>query len=160
MLNRWFEIWRLFYPKTTCAQLSPELLNRQIHIYSPILFIFNQEQGCQIFRGSIYQNGKNVPNAHKIYQIAINYTEKPKWPQNMPASSISRPFKIYPNWYFWFENMPSGNPGWSEWTTYKRETVASGNCSSLRLQGFCLFLSSSSRFYLWQKRKLFFIHST
>jgi hypothetical protein len=28
----------------------------------------------------------------------------------MPTSSIARPFKIYPNWDFWFENMPSGNP--------------------------------------------------
>jgi hypothetical protein len=24
---------------------------------------------------------------------------------------MARPFKIYPNQYFWFENMPSGNPG-------------------------------------------------
>jgi hypothetical protein len=22
-----------------------------------------------------------------------------------------RPFTIYPNWDFWFENIPSGNPG-------------------------------------------------
>jgi hypothetical protein len=25
--------------------------------------------------------------------------------------SISRPSQIYPNWDFWFENIPSGNPG-------------------------------------------------
>jgi hypothetical protein len=24
---------------------------------------------------------------------------------------IARPSKIYPNWDFWFENKPSGNPG-------------------------------------------------
>jgi hypothetical protein len=24
--------------------------------------------------------------------------------------SIPRPFKMYPNWEFWFENKPSGNP--------------------------------------------------
>jgi hypothetical protein len=29
----------------------------------------------------------------------------------MPTSSIARPSKIYPNWDFWFENKPSGNPG-------------------------------------------------
>jgi hypothetical protein len=29
----------------------------------------------------------------------------------IPASSIARPSKIYPNWYFWFENKPSGNTG-------------------------------------------------
>jgi hypothetical protein len=33
-----------------------------------------------------------------------------KWPLNVPASSIARPSKIYPNWYFWFKNIPSGNP--------------------------------------------------
>jgi hypothetical protein len=27
------------------------------------------------------------------------------------VSSIARPPKIYPNWDFWFENKPSGNPG-------------------------------------------------
>jgi hypothetical protein len=29
----------------------------------------------------------------------------------VPTSSIARPSKIYPNWDFWFENIPSGNPG-------------------------------------------------
>jgi hypothetical protein len=28
----------------------------------------------------------------------------------MPTSFIATPSKIYPNWYFWFENKPSGNP--------------------------------------------------
>jgi hypothetical protein len=28
-----------------------------------------------------------------------------------PTFSISRPFKIYSNWGFWFENRPSGKPG-------------------------------------------------
>jgi hypothetical protein len=28
----------------------------------------------------------------------------------MPTFSIARPTKIYPNWYFWFENKSSGNP--------------------------------------------------
>jgi hypothetical protein len=28
-----------------------------------------------------YQNGKNVPNDHKLYQTAVNYT---KWPKNIP----------------------------------------------------------------------------
>jgi hypothetical protein len=29
----------------------------------------------------------------------------------MPTPSTARPSKIYPNWDFWFENIPSGNPG-------------------------------------------------
>jgi hypothetical protein len=28
----------------------------------------------------------------------------------MPTFSIPSPSKIYPNWDFWFENKPSGNP--------------------------------------------------
>jgi hypothetical protein len=28
----------------------------------------------------------------------------------MPTSSVVRPFKIGPNWDFWLENIPSGNP--------------------------------------------------
>jgi hypothetical protein len=34
---------------------------------------------------------KNFPMGHKIY---------------MPTFSIP----IYPNWYFWYANVPSGNP--------------------------------------------------
>jgi hypothetical protein len=30
--------------------------------------------------------------------------------QNTPTFSILKPSKIYPNWDFWFENIPSGNP--------------------------------------------------
>jgi hypothetical protein len=35
------------------------------------------KQGCQIFLGTTYKNGKNIPNDHKIYQIVTKYT---KWP--------------------------------------------------------------------------------
>jgi hypothetical protein len=35
-----------------------------------------------------------IPNGHKIYQ-------------HLPFKG---PSKIYPNWGFWFENKPSGNP--------------------------------------------------
>jgi hypothetical protein len=34
---------------------------------------------------------------------------------NIPTFFIPRLSKIYPNFYFWFENIPSGNPGkWLE----------------------------------------------
>jgi hypothetical protein len=55
------------------------------------------DQGCQISIGTAYQNRKNVPNHHKIYQMAITYS---KVPQNTWTFSIPNPFKMYPNWYF------------------------------------------------------------
>jgi hypothetical protein len=40
-----------------------------------------------------------------------------KWSLNIPTGQkilltfyIPRPFKIYPYWEFWYENIPSGNP--------------------------------------------------
>jgi hypothetical protein len=59
--------------------------------------------------GKIYQMTTNY-----IYQKAVNWTKWPwkysKWSWNIPTSSIPRPSKIYPKWYFLLENKPSGNP--------------------------------------------------
>jgi hypothetical protein len=41
--------------------------------------------------------------------MAIKYS---KWSSNVPTFTIQRPSKIYTNWDFWFENKPSGKPGW------------------------------------------------
>jgi hypothetical protein len=38
-------------------------------------------QGCQILRGTMYQNYDNIPHDHKIYQHVIKYT---KWLENGP----------------------------------------------------------------------------
>jgi uncharacterized protein (DUF2249 family) len=57
----------------------------------------------------IYQIATKLPNGHKIYQMSRVYS---KCPQNISNFSIPRPSNIYPNWYFWFENLPSGNPDW------------------------------------------------
>jgi hypothetical protein len=46
---------------------------------------------------------QNIPNDPTIDQRAIN----------IPISSIAKPSKIYPNWDFRLEKMPSGNPGHS-----------------------------------------------
>jgi hypothetical protein len=43
-----------------------------------------------------------------MYQKAEIYS---KWSKNTPTFSIPRPSKIYPNLDFWFEDIPSGNPG-------------------------------------------------
>jgi hypothetical protein len=58
---------------------------------------------------------QNIPNGHKIYQIATKYT---KWPQHIPNGQLiyqhlplkDTNYKIYPNWDFWLESIPSGNP--------------------------------------------------
>jgi hypothetical protein len=39
--------------------------------------------------------------------MAVKYTNGRKY---ILISSIARSSKIYPNWDFWFENLPSGNP--------------------------------------------------
>jgi hypothetical protein len=80
-------------------------------------------QGCQIFLGAWYQNRK------KMYQINPKYA---KWSQNFPNVSkifqmvikyfnIFQPkaLKNYPDWDFWFENKPSGNPD-LHWRVIKR----------------------------------------
>jgi hypothetical protein len=71
-------------------------------------------QGCQIFLDTIYQNGgkyhfaTKLLNGYNMYQMAVIYS---KCPKNITAFSITRPSNSYPNCNFWFENMPSGNPG-------------------------------------------------
>jgi hypothetical protein len=37
-------------------------------------------------------------------------TKYTKWPLNIPTFAFPRFSKIYPNWDFWYENIPSGNP--------------------------------------------------
>jgi hypothetical protein len=44
---------------------------------------------------------QNIPNVRKIFQMEIKYF-------NIFHSKVRQ---IYPNWDFWFENKPSGNPG-------------------------------------------------
>jgi hypothetical protein len=39
--------------------------------------------------------------------MAIKYN---KWPKNLQTSFIAIHSEIHPNWDFWFENTPSGNP--------------------------------------------------
>jgi hypothetical protein len=59
-------------------------------------------------RGKIHQITTKLPNAHQIYTTVINYS---KYSEYIATFSIPRSSKIYPNWYFWSEKKPSGNPG-------------------------------------------------
>jgi hypothetical protein len=63
------------------------------------------------------KTGKNTPNFHKIYQMAITYSNGCKIDQiaiNIQTSLMARPSKIYPPRFtlfdFWLEIIPSGNP--------------------------------------------------
>jgi hypothetical protein len=51
---------------------------------------------------------KNIPNDHKIHVTKF---------------SIQRPSNIDPNWDFWFENKPSGNPGFESDLKTKRKKM-------------------------------------
>jgi TPR repeat protein len=55
-------------------------------------FIYIGFRAARFFLVQTYQNGKNIPNDHKLYQTAINYT---KWPQNIPNGH-----KIYKHFSF------------------------------------------------------------
>jgi hypothetical protein len=72
-------------------------------------------QGCQIFWYNIPKRKICILNYHKQYQIARKYT---KWPWNVPnGHTIYQPlyYKALQNVHklgFWYENKPSGNPGW------------------------------------------------
>jgi hypothetical protein len=78
--------------------------------------------GCQIFFGTTYQNGENIPNDHKIYRMAGKLAERP---QNIPnGGKIGRTATKYTNIFHWkaltkFTQIgifglkiyvPSGNP--------------------------------------------------
>jgi hypothetical protein len=55
----------------------------------------------------------NIPNVDKIFQIAIKYIN----------IFQSLPYEIFPNWEFWFENKPSGNPALEFVKTYFFEAI-------------------------------------
>jgi hypothetical protein len=66
-----------------------------------------------------------LPNAHKMYPVVVQYS---KWSEYITTFSIPRSSKIYPNWDFWFEKKPSGNPALE--AVFSREKFP--NCTSAR----------------------------
>jgi hypothetical protein len=73
---------------------------------SESLLDFGLAQGCQIFLITTYQNGKNVPNNHKIYQMAVQYVDQ----MVIKYTTSSKLLQNLPK-LFLIENMPSCNPG-------------------------------------------------
>jgi hypothetical protein len=72
------------------------------------LYVREKTRVARFFSTQYTKIGENIANYHNIA----------KWPYNQPNDrkifryfSFQRPFKIYPNWDFWFENKPSGNLG-------------------------------------------------
>jgi hypothetical protein len=55
----------------------------------------------------MYQMTTQLPNAHKIYPMAVIYSQ---WPENITTLSIPVSSKIYPNLEIGSEKKPSGNP--------------------------------------------------
>jgi hypothetical protein len=60
-------------------------------------------QGCQIFLGTWYQNRKNVPNGHKMYQMDTKCT---KWTQNVPNGH--KMYQMDTKCTKWTQNVPYG----------------------------------------------------
>jgi hypothetical protein len=65
------------------------------------------DQGCQIILDTIDQNGEiytkiatKLPKYTNMFQMAIKYTKLFHF----------KAHKKLPNWDFWIENIPSGNP--------------------------------------------------
>jgi hypothetical protein len=105
-----------------------------------------------MFLGTTYQNGKIYQNGHKIYQMAF----------------FERHSDIYPNWDFWFENIPSGNRGSvvfvctihfktvfrSYWLTAERNIHRSIYYSQPSTCTYaCMYTTSIHSFFVTYKRK-------
>jgi hypothetical protein len=65
----------------------------------------------------IFQNGGKYTKFPLNNQMAVKYT----YLMTIGYTNFfnSKRFKIYPNWNFWFENRPSGNPGLIIFTQFR-----------------------------------------
>jgi hypothetical protein len=109
--------------------------------YKKLPCVSDQLNPCQIFRGACYQNrekctkwAKNVPNGHIKSQMPIKYH---RWPLNISTFSNLSHSKIYPNWNFWFENKPSGNPYPSWLRFYAQQNLIKARVTTWRSRGQC-----------------------
>jgi hypothetical protein len=56
------------------------------------------KQGCQIFLGTNYQNGKNIPNNHELYRMTIKYNKRPSVHQIYHHLPLQDPPKFTQIW--------------------------------------------------------------
>jgi hypothetical protein len=65
--------WSHWFIKLTRERQSERKKDQLVHLAN----CDPTPQGCQIFLGAWCQNRKNVPNAYKMYQMAIKYLKSP-----------------------------------------------------------------------------------
>jgi hypothetical protein len=117
-------------------------------------FVF-RNQGCQIFLETVDQNGVKYTKLPLNYQMALKCT---KWSKSIPAFSIPRPSKMYPNRDFWYENIPSGNPFRNRkevfettWGQYYKVALIEENRQNLKLKTFLSVRIVQKRFFFRKK---------
>jgi hypothetical protein len=66
--NLFLHFTRIFGSKETYLQGRKEWENKNI---------IPAKQGCQIFLGTKYKNGKNISNYHELYPMSIKYNKCP-----------------------------------------------------------------------------------
>jgi hypothetical protein len=59
---------------TTCDRRSARPIFLRARKVNSIKRGLTPNQGCQIFRGTTYQNRKNIPHYHKLHQITSIYS--------------------------------------------------------------------------------------
>jgi hypothetical protein len=65
----------------------------------------------QVFVGATrHQSWEKIPNDYKVCLFAITYTKHAKWLYMIPPFSIPSPANIFPNFDFWYSNIPSRKP--------------------------------------------------
>jgi hypothetical protein len=65
-------MWKTLLKRAKVKKLRFQIEERSL---SRLLNPWLVNQGCQIFLGTTYQNGKNIPNNHKIYLMDTKFTQ-------------------------------------------------------------------------------------
>jgi hypothetical protein len=96
---------------------SDEHRTSEVLINARYIFLILCNRFARCCLGTTNQNGKYIPKWPQNLQMSIKNTKintKLSW--NKQTFFIQWPSKANRNWYFWYENKPSGNP--ALWTHY------------------------------------------